>query len=968
MEQLSFSEKNSESAYCDLSQFTNRLLQEAMVEAENILRKEVHLHGFPKNNGDLKEFCRGERLLANVYVDPTACSGIDIQPPSIHDFLLMDKLEREATRYKEIISSLICGDPQRDDKGNIVFPSFIDSLTLPQKLRDDIVNSRVRAWILDGKLLLSSVYSSNPESQKVSLENLISAVNIAKKFGLDEVGFDGSPENLHNLRQIGLFDRAPCFYTGRSEKTLKQMRKSVKKDYMHTDAGNLVFYVPATHERLVTVSTVEALGKIINNRSLFLERLNELVTGRKLNSLGTSNFDFLTVGEKQLNDSVSYYRKKEKKELEMIHNELSVLNDFCQGISNETWHTSIKLIRKNLNKFLDFYKNRTAKIFYKDEMFNPQWLRVQYGINRGIDEETNLANLPDEFSGMFRVEKCGYIGWIDQDNKVHLGSRPLKSSPEGLDKAESVSYKDKKYYIVRSDNSEEASKIYFKDENQQWFERTYVFQDGMSQTIKEFQNWSLEYRPDLKWSCVASIPEIVSLWDNDPEMIKNLWYPDRSVFFVQMETESGEKENFWISEFPWSKNLFEDKKNTASRTAMLQEAMLKRFIKMQHRIMNEFGANCPEFIYANFLLPLNGNKDNLADKKIKLSQMPFVIRKYLAGNAMGHIRILSNNKITPEWCLSYGSVLGKLAAINLASRKKVFESVDEVIDKYDIDGNPVGASYVSSYTTFRYERVTKPLIDDAPLYGFHLALLKRKIRLAHDEKVSENMEKLFFSNFETSWRTLQNKLYQQDISLMKFIDSYYSLSVPVDEIWDFRKTFRMANDAIKSSKVEELIEQIYFESQKAQTFFKNIITNVDDTASINEIFQEAIYLLNSVWLSPKGVDHVYDIVNRDQEFSHLKVKERIHRLNVLHTNLTCQMLNLPIEYVIQLVSDFSKKGKPYLAMRNTFITNFNSIFQKQFQSKIGLNPGLAQRFFDALHYGGNLQERVNDLAQRGYLY
>ncbi|MGI6524218.1 MAG: hypothetical protein ACOX2O_02850 [Bdellovibrionota bacterium] len=926
-----------------------KILAKCVKEVENELRNGQRSYGFTSNQeGSPEERCLEgsleERRLVNIYVDQNACRGIDLQPPAIHDLLLLERIKHLTDELHERLMERL--KPSYD--GDLTeLSKRISSIELSEEFKNDIIESRVRAWIVGGKLVLSAVMGRDPKHQKKTLEKLVAAVELVQSMGINDVdvAFEGSPENLKELRKIGMLDKAPNFFV----EDIDAARRALEKDLFITEGGNEVFYVAATHERLMTLTTFAKLQEVSDDRELFLKRLEELACGRKKNTVGTSNFELLVVAKDK---DGQYFRETNESVLKSLFEKLVQVNNLAQSIAENEWSEKKDKVFTALKGFIETYRKNTAEIFWENDPQNEQWVTIQYAINRGLNRETALSSLPSELTGRHKVEKCGFIGWRDDNGKVHLGMRPLGfEKPSDLNKAELIMYNGHRYYLVRhevGDGSEDTT-IYWKDKNtKEWYQREYIFPEDINPKVERLQNMVLERHPDLDWSFVATFPERYSLRDPDPEFVKKYWYPERMSFVVQYGTGSAQPKALWGRQFSQSGASFKKYRDMSSGSAERQEELCKTFFKWQKWFMSELGARCSESIFEN--LPIGD---------AKIEEVPFILRNYVNGKALGRMQLLSDVAPSEEFFSSYAIMLGKLAATNIAARRKFFETLDEIVDKFDSDGNPIDACFTYPTSAFSLERVSLPLNFDAPLYGVHLAALVKKTELMLGTEKAKEVEAWFLTSFEENFNAIKRKVESKRQQFLKPIYSEYQLTEAINENYDFRRCAEGSLDGIKRVGVKLLVADIEREAAKAEGFFNTLISNVAARTDQRKLFREAIYLLDSIWLAKEhGVDYAYATINNDPTFSEASVQERIDRLNILHTSITCKTLEIPIRFLADVATDYISN----IEDSSCFVAQINGAISRYLNKPRGINPALGVRFFNALQQ----PDRIKIYEDLGY--
>lgn len=959
----------------------------AAAEAEALLCRQLHCNYCPEDPA----FSARGRIWANVYVNRETAPGVWVSPrPTDHGTLSLNYKDYLSERLRAMVVERLRHCP---DWGKAL-QEQVAKLVISPVLNEALFDAYVSAWIVDDELQFSAdgVQLKKPGP---GLDKLLAAIQVGRACGFERIAFDGLPAKLSLLRHIGCLHLVDSYVIPQA----KEARREIESHIENSPAGNTVYYVPATRKGMVTIRTLRELLAAVNDRDVFLPRLREIVEGR-VGVDGRCHYELMIINRPR-EDGQGYALEERAKEIDPLFERLKAVYETAQQQRPERWGNSgATKVQRESQAFLDAYLARTAELFHREDLDDPQQQRVLCAIAKGVPSVKDLFRLSDELRGRHVVQAGGFLGWQDAEMAFHHGAESLGArTPLGLETMEKIVYCERPYYVLSAQPPYSPSLQVFYRAEGVWWRKQFVFDAESAPPVRSLLNWVLKSHPDVTGPYVSLIPESLAMpRDPDPESVLRYGYPLRRVYLVSTDlpddAEEERKGTYIARMMEWPPAYLAHYGNKSLEHAERLANAIWKHIKLQRMAFALFGGDPPK--PGEEFLPIAAEELGLpADTDDSRSQsVRFLMRPFIDGKALGRIDLLGEPNVSPEYMRDFARLLGTLAAINLVARRKFFKTVDEIVTGYDNKRN-LQARFTHTTAAFAYERVMKPdptwqpeaddmepaplvprpLEEDASLYGLHLAEVLKCAELVHGKKAASACAAAFFAAFKIKLEALKKDVEKNETAWLAEVDDHYDFGEVLDPNYDFRKSWGPALKTLRETDVASVMAAIQKETVDAKKFYDLVLTGCGARDEQRAVLREAEFLFASTWNPRNGISHqlVMDVVAADPDFVQASAQTRLDRLSALHLSCWNAMVGIPNNHVLDFAEEaWRQSGADFNAARDYFISQINAHIRDVTHRPLGITPAVAMRVFDAL-YGeeraaASGASRRRQLEQLGYLF
>lgn len=750
----------------------------------------------------------------------------------------------------------------------------------------------------------------------------------------------------------------------------------IQEHYETTPTGLRCYYVEERGERLLTPHEVGAMIDIIAQRDVFLARLAEVIeAGGRQSKAGGNDLDFLFVSEKLT-------RKIDKQLSQSLLASFSEVHELAKRYEIWTEHQQER-IAQMMWKILDTFCANTHELFrkFKKDLFeNAQWRGVMYLILR--HQEADILQLGQQYTGTIQAVPGGMIGYRDGNGLLMAGPRIVRLGDPDLELSEEQAMEAVKSPVVLpADDRNHSARVYTALDGHgiEFEKREFEFAYNVSQQTIDLLNWVLSHYPELDYAYICEVPESLSSRDALIDTVEKYWSPPRQVHVVVFKTLKGKEQQLLVRRADYPTYFWEHIRQPDGESLPREQRVeygwaIPRFQRAQRDCLRYMGIQAPdvEVMHVTEEVPeLQGIVNNWRNQRVE-----HMVRRFISGDPLNSISRFHHP--SREFTLRLAALKGEYAAVCLVSRQHYFGDGDEIISKYDQEGNPAEICQVDSTSSFPSQQ-DAPMQADAPLYAADLAAdiaaagmvlknngeLLSSVASERDEGFSAEVEATFLSAMTGKLLSLQSKAKQEGQKMLEYVDHWYrpDESIPAD--CDMRSCWREAVQGLIEADVAEVVEEVCQETTKLRDFYEHIVTGLKDVDEIESLMVETGEMLASCWQSTRGIsqDTLIDTVMGDQDFTSLPSAERLYRLYALRASSWAARKGVPIDMeLFRFASDcMTKASGDLIGARSAFAVRINEKVRD-----VHFHSGVPEKLFDALFEGPEASQRFLDLNDLNY--
>lgn len=818
-----------------------------------------------------------------------------------------------------------------------------------------------------------------------SAEQLLAAMQVLAWSGVlnNQVEFSvGSSSRMEEVKRLGALHKIESI----ARATPAEKGVFIHSRLKRTEAGNRFYYVETRGERLLTVEQAEALLNQTDNRDDLLIRLQEITKGYESRSLTAPgrDIDFLLVGD-------DFERKTDTAAIAAHFENLRDLVEQSKSWTPKALHR----FELEAEKCLEAFRSATHELFRHDNHHRAQWVTQMFRYVADMPRGGLAKQLSPEYTGLLEPLPGGFIGYRLHRRQLRLGAEAVSleqvgaehfKTPKNTDlfikKAESQGSRTGYISLAPHGPKQSSQVIELRQEDQWALRRQFIFDPEASQETRDLLNEVLERYKAIEYAYVCAVPESLSSRDMLIDSLQQYWTPPRRVQVVGVKPVEGNEIRQLVrrSAYPTYFWQYLYKGGMPREDAQTRSNAIGCFMHLQRCILREWGVKVPQVK----VVELHETVEKLKGRDLNWQsiRVEHYVRDFICGTAINRINRVGHPCV--DFAMALIGLKGRMAAVNLAARRRYFADGDEIVSSCDDKDYPREYYLADPTSAFpsKTETAGAPPSADLPLYAIHLAAdlvgAEYTFRNTKDligNKVSESgsetrksLKQCFIVNFKTELARIKNYSVEHELELLDLVDqSYFSLPELPPE-FDMRSCLEQALADLSEMQVETIGSKLEGQIDDLILFYSNLIDEVDIPDDVEDVLDAAELLLASSWEGRNGVCYqdLQKIILQDFKYSSLSSKERILRLQFLHAVAWAVQQGLAVEGdLLPLAEEIRLRKGSDNEVEVTDAELFVQEVQDRF-GELGFQARILREFFKALYVGEAAEWRYLELRKSGY--